>query len=918
MLKDIKISNKLALMLTIPMFGLLYFSISISWEKQEIARQMNLSQELVELAIKSSSLVHELQKERGLSAGLIGSKATKFITELKQQRLITDKLTTELNIFLQDFNFYIFAKNLKNHLDITVIELDKIILTRKLIDKLDISLDKELKFYTNIIDSLIMNISHLSTLVNDAKLSNQIVSYVNLLQAKEKAGIERAILNNVFSKGIFAVGMYERFILLTGAQDNYIKDFFFFATPVEKQIYKNVINQNKILLKEFTKIRKMVFTQELKLQLASELQAQIGYGGLIHQFKNFVLRGEQSNIDAFKTKYQQIKIIFTKYRNVFEVSTGDIKNIEIIEEIFDKYNQKLAIAIKLKQQFKTADEIDFTVKVDDNLAIVALNLLLKGGSMGISPNYWWKLATNRINLFRKIENQITANLSYSTAILKKNAQVAFIISLGIMWVIMTGTFIISYIFALSITKPLKKLVGIANQISAGKRNLKIKIDSKDETGKLSQAMRKMLESISRSELMLKNTSKAYSRFVPNECLHLLDKKHIIEIKMGHNLEMDMTILFADIRSFTSMSEKMSPQENFDFINNYLKMMGPIIRNNNGIIDKYIGDAIMALFKNPNDAINAGIAMLNRLVEFNIIEEKKVKIGIGINTGKLMFGVIGEEHRLQCTVISDAVNLASRLENATKTYGSPLIMSQNTLDVLDNPSQYAKRFLDKIKVKGRSEYIKIYEIFDADDPETIKLHKLDNIDTFELAVKLYQEYKFAQVQQLMQECLHKNPNDKAANIYIQRCQNFLKIEKNEDWEKIAKVVTWTPSISVNYPIIDEQHQELFSRIRELIVSIGNEQTAEEVGVVIDFLEEYIIVHFATEEGYMKQYDDPNYPKHKAAHQQFNNNFRQIKRYYLKNGGSLYLTMRIQDELFDWFLHHIKKMDQKLALLLRNEE
>ncbi|MFK5971477.1 MAG: adenylate/guanylate cyclase domain-containing protein [Candidatus Marithrix sp.] len=111
---------------------------------------------------------------------------------------------------------------------------------------------------------------------------------------------------------------------------------------------------------------------------------------------------------------------------------------------------------------------------------------------------------------------------------------------------------------------------------------------------------------------------------------------------------------------------------YDFINNYLKIMGPIIRNNNGIIDKYIGDAIMALFSNPNDAINAGIAMLNILIDFNKTKTIKVKIGIGINTGRLMFGIIGEEHRLQYTVISDAVNLASRLEDATKTYNSPLI------------------------------------------------------------------------------------------------------------------------------------------------------------------------------------------------------------------------------------------------------
>ncbi len=918
MLKNIKINSKLALMLTIPMLGLLYFSIGITWEKQEIARQMNLSQELVELAMKSSSLVHELQKERGLSAGFIGSKATKFVPELQQQRLMTDDLIIMLREFSQNFHFAIFANNLKNHLDKTFIEFDKIRLIRKSIDALDISLEQELKIYTDIIDALLISISHLSTLVSDAKLSNQIVAYLNLLRAKEKAGIERAILNNAFSKGIFAFSIYERFILLIGDQENYIKDFLFFATPVQKQIYQDIIVQHQNLLKEFIKIRKIVFTQELKLQLVAELQSQVGYGGLIHQFKNYLLRGEQRYIDSFQAKYSQISTIFNKYRNLFEVSTADIKNIEIIADTFVKYKNSLAIVIQLKQQNKSIDEIDMNVNIDDIMAIKALDYLLKGGSMGISPNYWWELATKRINLLREIEKQITTNLITSTNTLKINAQIDFLIALGVMWVAMFGTFIISYIFAISITKPLKKLVYMANQISAGKRNLQLEIDSKDETGNLSKAMCKMLESINCSELLLKNTNKAYARFVPNECLHLLNKKHIIEIEIGHNLEMNMTILFADIRSFTSMSEKMSPQENFDFINNYLKIMGPIIRNHNGIIDKYIGDAIMALFSDPNDAVNAGIAMLNRLATFNYTEIKKVKIGIGINTGKLMFGVIGEKHRLQCTVISDAVNLASRLENATKTYEIPLIISQNTLDKLENQEQYAKRFLDKIKVKGRSEYIKIYEIFDADSPETIKLHKLDNIKIFEQAVSLYQEYKFVQVQELMQKYLAKNSEDKVASIYIQRCHNFLKVEQSENWEKIAEVVKWTKNISVNNKIIDEQHKELFGRIRELIVSIGNEKTVEEVDKVIEFLEEYIIVHFATEEKYMQQYNDPNYPKHKTAHGQFNDNFRKIKKYYLKNGGSLYLTLRIQDELFDWFINHIKKMDQKLALFLRDEK
>jgi len=181
--------------------------------------------------------------------------------------------------------------------------------------------------------------------------------------------------------------------------------------------------------------------------------------------------------------------------------------------------------------------------------------------------------------------------------------------------------------------------------------------------------------------------------------------------------MNMTVLFSDIRSFTTLSEKMSPQDNFSFINAYLKEMGPIIREHNGFVDKYIGDAIMALFTRTDDALKASVVMLKMLDIFNKTQPNKgltpIRIGIGLNTGKLMLGIVGEKNRLQCTVISDAVNLASRLENITKTYKGSLIISQSTLDNLTNPSQYTTRFLDNIKVKGRTERVNIFEVFETD-------------------------------------------------------------------------------------------------------------------------------------------------------------------------------------------------------------
>lgn len=294
-----------------------------------------------------------------------------------------------------------------------------------------------------------------------------------------------------------------------------------------------------------------------------------------------------------------------------------------------------------------------------------------------------------------------------------------------------------------------------------------------------------------THLKLSLINKAYSRFVPNEFLKLLKKESIIDIKLGDQTQYEMTVLFSDIRDFTSLSEQMSPKENFEFLNGYLEHLGPMIRGNNGFIDKYIGDAIMALFPGgPEDALNAAVQIKTYLAGYNAKRAQEghpeIKIGIGIHSGSMMLGTIGETERMESTVISDAVNLASRLENLTKHYGLSLLISQATLEKLANPQNFNHRKIDKVRVKGKKNFVTVVEIYDGDPSVTFQL-KDSTAATFEAAFTKFHERKFEEARNLFQSVLNSFPDDITTKMYVERCMRYETTGAPPD-EDIVEVIT----------------------------------------------------------------------------------------------------------------------------------
>jgi two-component system sensor histidine kinase ChiS len=279
----------------------------------------------------------------------------------------------------------------------------------------------------------------------------------------------------------------------------------------------------------------------------------------------------------------------------------------------------------------------------------------------------------------------------------------------------------------------------------------------------------------KTHIQLSKIHLSCSRFVPGEFLRCLDKESIIDVKLGDQTLKEMTILLANIRSCTSLYEQKTHTESFEFINAYLSRACPAIRQHKGFIDKYIGNSIMALFPDTaEDAIAAAIAMQQQVALFNsqMTQQRgypEIAIAIGIHTGSLMLGTIGEEQRMESTVISDAVHLATHLEELTKLYGVGIIASEQTLKHLAQPTSYCHRLLSLVKVKGKNEPVVVFEIYEGEPPHLREL-KNQTRTQFEEAVHLYYQQQFDEASQVFQEVLQVNSQDTAAEFYIQCCED----------------------------------------------------------------------------------------------------------------------------------------------------
>jgi len=265
----------------------------------------------------------------------------------------------------------------------------------------------------------------------------------------------------------------------------------------------------------------------------------------------------------------------------------------------------------------------------------------------------------------------------------------------------------------------------------------------------------------------------------------LGKSDVTEVQLGDQVSKEMAVMFSDIRSFSTMSEKMSPQENFAFVNAYLQKVSPEIRSHDGFVVKFIGDGIMAVFpQQVDDAVAAGIAQVRKIEEYNREREEAgqapIRVGLGVHIGYMMVGMVGEESRIQGDALSDTVNLTARLEGLSKFYGAALLISGDVQRRLVNPKSHTLRFLDRAIVKGRVEPIAVFEVLDADS-ESVRQLKLKTLEDFNQGITDYRSGRLEEAEKHFQAVLQQNPSDQACHFYLERIETLAVRGLPENWD-----------------------------------------------------------------------------------------------------------------------------------------
>ncbi len=510
------------------------FIYVLNEENQEINNAVLLSS-ITDLSTKVGGLVHNFQIERGMTAAYLGGNTSYKNKLINHKKENTDKTLESYKNAVDSFKtsdpvINDILSKIKNNLD----KLENI--RNKVLNK-SIKASEAIKFYTNTNKLLLNLIAYSTKLSSDVKLSINLYAYLNLMQAKERMGIERAVISNTLSRGSFGNGMEAKFYKLLNEQKVYLSIFLMYANKKQAAYYKEKI-QNPV----FKKVRKFEETVEaakLKGRIGRKMVKHFGCKGVLQTFNRLIIETPENlkaNETLFLASLKGIKSDIQEIKKLEGLSVIDKKNIKVIEDTIKVYEEKYKKFKELLKNNTPRDERISKLYLFPDDVVKSIKELKNGGHFDLNTTTWFTAITKKINVFKEIENKFAEDLIVRTTEIERTLiqnRIYVIIFLVFLSVLM---FILSFYIIRKITKPINTAVDSLRDISEGEGDLTVRLDSQNTENEVDKLAHWFNEFVSKLQKIISEFGK--------DSVKLIDSSNLLYEKISH---IDQSIVNSDIK-----------------------------------------------------------------------------------------------------------------------------------------------------------------------------------------------------------------------------------------------------------------------------------------------------------------------------------------------------------------------------------
>ena len=494
-LNNTRIRGKLIIFISIPVIVILFFGTYSAVEKYKIYADSKKQHNFVSIVKKLDNLIFQMQQERGLSSGLIGSKSAFFIEEIVSQRELTDKALRNYRQQLDNTEIVFTNEAIDQGFFNLNKQLEKLADIRAAVDAFDNSDPIE---YYSFFNTLAVNlIQYLQQSAHDYKLNRLGSAYFNLLWLRERAGQERAELKRIFASRQISSRSFRRLISYIESQEILLQNY----EIIVPQAYQGVLEQKLLhqVGENVNDFREAAINKVIRNELLNELQTFIGYGGVIHYFKNYVIRGDQVHLDELLYKNKQLQDLFRRFKRVPGITEEDLSHLQAIEETFAEYFQKIDTVKILLQQGTAIQEIDANVRVDDTRALQSISYL-RTGLAGKDPAVWWDNSTKRIILIKEVGDQVITDIRDQVVQIMWLAQRDLLIFIGVTLIALALSFVLGALL-------MRRMVVELMSISQSMRSMYIKrqfdqslpVTGNDEIGIMARTFNQLINELKSRE-----------------------------------------------------------------------------------------------------------------------------------------------------------------------------------------------------------------------------------------------------------------------------------------------------------------------------------------------------------------------------------------------------------------------------------